>query len=172
GFNDEFRLSNYVLYHRGEPGYLYAAADELATLVADPAANMVARVAGGTPARQKFIDVADELAETRGLPRVIEAREVGDNLPAVVDDLPAQRAAGEVATETAEATRPRNPLREAQERFWNEFRFLREEMADARPNAALDLRKRADSDEYVVTMLQRVNIKTGMRDDGTPAHPK
>lgn len=67
---------------------------------------------------------------------------------------------------------PKNPLQAAQDRFWNEFGFLREQMATSNPDAYLDLMTRQGADEYIRTVLRRINIKAGMREDGTPANPE
>lgn len=138
-FDNEIKLSNYITFQRGETGHLDAAADEIATLAADPVAQMVVREAGGFTHTPSTAGMAVGAA----------------NLPV---------PSGTVVS--------KNPLQVAQDRFWNEFKFLREQMAAANPDAYLDLLTREGADEYIRTVLRRINIKAGMRDDGTPANPE
>lgn len=57
--DDEVRLGNYIKFDKGEANYFDAVADELATLAADPVAQMVSRVAGGVDPRAAAVNPDD-----------------------------------------------------------------------------------------------------------------
>lgn len=125
--DDEKKLAGMAVFRRGEDGFADALADELATLAADPVAQMVSRVYAGPVAR---------------------------------DAIPVGASA---ATDVAAGTRALgmgNPLLEAQDRFWNEFRHIREELAAAHPNAWTDVLTRQGADRYVESVAHRITEKT------------